>query len=718
MSPFPQAVIRLQGVSKVFPDVPPGTPPALSSLTADVPSGLVVGLVGPDAAGKTTLMRLLAGLLLPTSGSVEVLGRVPGSKASDEAVHDVGYMPQRFGLYEDLSVIDNLNLHAELRGLEGPARQSMFEKLLTFTALKPFTDRLAGKLSGGMKQKLGLACALLTTPRLLLLDEPGVGVDPLSRRELWKMVSELAVGGMSVLWSTAYMDEAERCAHVLMLDQGSLVYQGPPAGFTGRVAKRVFSFVPPSGEARAMLARWQQEPDIRDALIQGNRIRVVLRNPHDGPFSRKGVELHPVEPRLEDAYIDAVGGMDQRPSPFLPVSGRGGAEEPGEGRGNLSGERLSPSLPRTPSLPFPKTFARGREAGGLSEGGAASRPSAESAGAGGSHAEESAKLSNPAVADASSTEPSSASPPSGKYGNRDSISANVFGRGGMGARGKGGESFSPEKLLLPSPGGSTPHPAPAAQPVIRAVSLTKKFGTFVAAHDITFEVQPGRIFGLLGPNGAGKSTTFRMLCGLSRPTEGECFVAGMNLLTAGGAARAKLGYMAQKFSLYGELTVQQNMRLMADLYGLERGRVKPRIEQLVEALDLETFRDVRAFNLPLGQKQRLAMACATLHEPPVLFLDEPTSGVDPRTRREFWKHINAMTQNGVAVLVTTHFMEEAEYCDEIALVFQGGIIARGTPDELKGKAPGAAKNGGAADMTLEEAFIAYIEEVQRKGGHA
>ena len=718
MSPFPQAVIRLQGVSKVFPDVPPGTPPALSSLTADVPSGLVVGLVGPDAAGKTTLMRLLAGLLLPTSGSVEVLGRVPGSKASDEAVHDVGYMPQRFGLYEDLSVIDNLNLHAELRGLEGPARQSMFEKLLTFTALKPFTDRLAGKLSGGMKQKLGLACALLTTPRLLLLDEPGVGVDPLSRRELWKMVSELAVGGMSVLWSTAYMDEAERCAHVLMLDQGSLVYQGPPAGFTGRVAKRVFSFVPPSGEARAMLARWQQEPDIRDALIQGNRIRVVLRNPHDGPFSRKGVELHPVEPRLEDAYIDAVGGMDQRPSPFLPVSGRGGAEEPGEGRGNLSGERLSPSLPRTPSLPFPKTFARGREAGGLSEGGAASRPSAESAGAGGSHAEESAKLSNPAVADASSTEPSSASPPSGKYGNRDSISANVFGRGGMGARGKGGESFSPGKFLLPSPGGSTPHPAPAAQPVIRAVSLTKKFGTFVAAHDITFEVQPGRIFGLLGPNGAGKSTTFRMLCGLSRPTEGECFVAGMNLLTAGGAARAKLGYMAQKFSLYGELTVQQNMRLMADLYGLERGRVKPRIEQLVEALDLETFRDVRAFNLPLGQKQRLAMACATLHEPPVLFLDEPTSGVDPRTRREFWKHINAMTQNGVAVLVTTHFMEEAEYCDEIALVFQGGIIARGTPDELKGKAPGAAKNGGAADMTLEEAFIAYIEEVQRKGGHA
>ena len=358
MSASPEAVIRLQGVSKVFPDVPPDTPPALDALTADVPSGQVVGLVGPDAAGKTTLMRLLAGLLLPTSGTVEVLGRAPGSPADTAGIlHDVGYMPQRFGLYEDLSVIDNLHLHAELRGLEEPDRSAMFEKLLTFTSLKPFTERLAGKLSGGMKQKLGLACALLTTPRLLLLDEPGVGVDPLSRRELWKMVSDLAVGGMSVLWSTAYMDEAERCAHVLMLEQGRLVYQGPPAGFTGRVAKRVFAFTPPPGEARRMLARWQQEPDIRDALIQGSHIRVVFRDPHDGPFTRSGVDLRPAVPRLEDAYIDAVGGMDRRPSPFLPESERGGGE-PGEGRGTLSGERVPFPSPR-PSPSFPKTFANG-----------------------------------------------------------------------------------------------------------------------------------------------------------------------------------------------------------------------------------------------------------------------------------------------------------------------------------------------------------------------
>ena len=228
MSPSPQAVIRLQGVSKVFPDVPPGTPPALSSLTADVPSGLVVGLVGPDAAGKTTLMRLLAGLLLPTSGSVEVLGRVPGSEASDEAVHDVGYMPQRFGLYEDLSVIDNLNLHAELRGLEGPAREAMFEKLLTFTALKPFTDRLAGKLSGGMKQKLGLACALLTTPRLLLLDEPGANFDQTFREEFHHILREFTADGTkSVILSTHITSDVDRFAdYLLLLKKGRQLLYG------------------------------------------------------------------------------------------------------------------------------------------------------------------------------------------------------------------------------------------------------------------------------------------------------------------------------------------------------------------------------------------------------------------------------------------------------------------------------------------------------------
>lgn len=558
-------IITLRDVVKTFPSAPPGTPPALGGISALVPAGSIVGLVGPDAAGKTTLMRLLAGLLLPSSGTIEL------------ATHDIGYMPQRFGLYEDLSVLDNLDLHAELRGLEGAQREQMFATLLTFTSLAPFVSRLAGKLSGGMKQKLGLACALLTTPRLLLLDEPGVGVDPLSRRELWQMVSQLADKGMSVLWSTAYMDEAQRCSHVLMLEQGRLVYEGAPYSFMQRVQGRVFQVQTPPGAAAALLARLSQGAGVRDALVQGSKIRLLLAENADKSSIEQLAQgpLLPVTPCLEDAYMDTVGGINQKPSPFAPA-----------------------------------------------------------------------------------------------------LSAQSF-------------------------------PA-VAEPVIVAQGLTRLFGDFTAADNISFSVAPGKIFGLLGPNGAGKSTTFRMLCGLLRPTCGACFVAGMDLLTAQEEARARLGYMAQKFSLYGELSVQQNMDLMADLYNIPRAEQNSLIRQRMEALDIASFARAKAGDLPLGIKQRLAMACATLHNPPVLFLDEPTSGVDPRTRRDFWKHISAMTQSGVAVLVTTHFMEEAEYCDEIALIIHGAMIARGTPDELKARCPRQYLDGDT-DPTLEEAFIAYIQ---------
>jgi ABC-2 type transport system ATP-binding protein len=256
--------------------------------------------------------------------------------------------------------------------------------------------------------------------------------------------------------------------------------------------------------------------------------------------------------------------------------------------------------------------------------------------------------------------------------------------------------------------GERPEMAAVAEdaPAIRAVGLVKKFGAFTAANDNSFEVPPGRVFGLLGPNGAGKSTTFRMLCGLLRPTAGECFVAGVNLLHAGSAARARLGYMAQAFSLYPDISVSANIRIMADLYGLAPAARRERAELLTDALELGPFLHQKAGALPLGQKRRLALLCATLHNPPVLFLDEPTSGVDARTRREFWKHINAMTKAGVAVLVTTHFMEEAEYCDQIALIYRGSVITRGAPDELKAACP--RKEG--EDPGLEDAFIACIEE--------
>jgi ABC-2 type transport system ATP-binding protein len=241
--------------------------------------------------------------------------------------------------------------------------------------------------------------------------------------------------------------------------------------------------------------------------------------------------------------------------------------------------------------------------------------------------------------------------------------------------------------------------------LVQARALTRRFGDFVAADSIGFEVDAGEIYGLLGPNGAGKSTTFRMLCGLLKPSAGEAQVAGVNLMRAPSRARARLGYMAQKFSLYGDLSVAQNLDYFADIYGLTRAAKRERVPAMIEMFELATHLQENAALLPLGFKQRLALACATLHAPAVLFLDEPTSGVDPLMRREFWHHINALTARGVAVVVTTHFMEEAEYCDRIGLIWRGRKIAEGTPDELKSR----VRSPQHPEPTLEDAFIALIE---------
>jgi ABC-2 type transport system ATP-binding protein len=547
---------------------------ALCGITAQLPAGNILGMVGPDGAGKTTLIRLLAGLLDPTSGTVEVLGRTPSAEGGATQA-EVGYMPQRFGLYEDLSVLDNLNLYANLRALDAHARKERFAELLKFTDLTAFTQRLAGKLSGGMKQKLGLACALLGRPRLLLLDEPGVGVDPLSRRELWRMVSELLAAGVTVVWSTAYLDEAERCSYLWLLDRGRLLYDGPPDGLSSRVQGRVFRRRVTAGRARQIAEEELARDEVMDAVIQGSSVRIVLKN--DTPVTHS-VEYETVEPRLEDAYVELLGGAHKAES----------------------------------------QLARGW-------------PTVEHA------------------------------------------------AGGNGSR--------------------------AEPTLVHSHGLTKRFGDFVAADHVDFEVCSGEIYGLLGPNGAGKSTTFRMLCGLLKPTSGDASVAGVNLLHAPSRARARLGYMAQKFSLYGDLSVAQNLQYFADIYGLTSKRKAERIQAMIEAFELQQHRNSDAALLPLGFKQRLALACATLHAPAVLFLDEPTSGVDPLMRREFWHHINALADKGVAVVVTTHFMEEAEYCDRIGLIWRGRKIAEGKPDELKGRVASEAM----PEPTMEDAFIALVE---------
>jgi ABC-2 type transport system ATP-binding protein len=560
---------RVSGLRKEF-----GTVAALADISAELPAGGILGLVGPDGAGKTTLIRVLAGLMEPSAGTVEVLGRTPSAEGGATQA-EVGYMPQRFGLYEDLSVLDNLNLYANLRALDRETREQRFVELLKFTDLAPFTERLAGNLSGGMKQKLGLACALLGRPKLLLLDEPGVGVDPLSRRELWRMVSELIAAGVTILWSTAYLDEAERCPHIWLLDRGRLLYAGAPAALSNRLQGRVFRRRVAVGTSRKTAEAELTRDAVLDAVIQGASVRLVAKA--DRAAELQGADYAVVPPRLEDAYVELLGGARK-------------------------GESL---------------LARGWPT--------------------------------------------------------DARNASAS-------------------------------PATANRILVQSAGLTKRFGAFVAADHVEFQVHAGEIYGLLGPNGAGKSTTFRMLCGLLKPSAGDASVAGVNLLHAPSRARAQLGYMAQKFSLYGDLSVAQNLDYFAEIYGLTRARKRERVQAMVNAFEFGPHLQSNARLLPLGFKQRLALACATLHAPAVLFLDEPTSGVDPLMRREFWHHINALTEKGVAVVVTTHFMEEAEYCDRIGLMWRGKKIAEGTPDELRS----SVISSDLPEPTLEEAFIALI----------
>lgn len=564
-------IISLNSVEKRFVGL---NNPAVESLTTEIHGGSVTGLVGPDGAGKTTLMRMLAGLLKPDSGQVRLMGLDP-IKDSIEVRSNLGYMPQKFGLYEDLTVQENLDLYADLRGVIGEERQQTYKQLLAFTSLAPFTARLAGKLSGGMKQKLGLACTLLGKPKVLLLDEPGVGVDPIARRELWQMVHTLADDGMLILWSTSYLDEAEQCKEVLLLNEGKLLYSGKPEQLTQKMAGRSFLLDVPPTQKRTILQNALVLPETTDGVIQGRYIRLILK-PHASQenllnaLNMGNQTLIEAQPRFEDAFIDLLGGGPSHRSELAAI---------------------------VPQIP----------------------------------------------------------------------------------------------------------PAPN-ETVIEARNLTKKFGDFAATDTVNFQVKRGEIFGLLGPNGAGKSTTFKMMCGLMKPTDGQALVLGMDLKTSSNKARQHLGYMAQKFSLYGNLKVGQNLKFFSGVYGLHHKQQATKMQEMINAFNFTPIISQITDSLPLGYKQRLALACSLMHEPDILFLDEPTSGVDPLTRREFWLHINGMVDKGVTVMVTTHFMDEAEYCDRIGLVYHGKIIAAGTPDELK-KQVASTEN---PNPSMEDAFIELI----------
>jgi ABC-2 type transport system ATP-binding protein len=489
---------------------------AVDSLNISVPEGELFGLVGSDGAGKTTALRLLAGILDPHGGELQVLGQ--SFPAGAERVKgEIGYMSQRFGLYPDLTVAENISFYADIFGVSRAEYRERTARLLEFSGLAPFTERQAGRLSGGMKQKLGLCCALIHTPKLLLLDEPTNGVDPVSRRDFWRILRELHAEGVTILVATAYLDEAGRCDRVGLIHNGTLIACDTPAALTD-----------------------------------------------NGAVS------------LEDLVISKIGPSNSSLSP--------------------GGE------------PLPSTQLRERLVSGV-------------------------------------------------------------------------------------------------EPAVILDSLTKRFDSFTAVDRVSLSVPKGQIFGFLGPNGAGKSTTIRMLCGILTPTSGSGSVAGFDIASQPERIKENIGYMSQRFSLYEDLTVEENISFYGGIYRIPAQRLRERADWVIRMAGLTERRHSKAGELSGGWRQRLALGCAILHEPAIVFLDEPTSGVDPLSRRTFWELIRGLAAGGVTVFVTTHYMDEAEYCDRLAMIYHGELVAVGTPLELK--------QGRIVDgilPSLEDVFIGLIEE--------
>ena len=568
---------------------------ALQGINMQIKTGQLTALVGPDGAGKTTFLRLIAGLYKPTAGSLEVLG-MDVAKDPQSVQDRISYMPQKFGLYEDLSIQENLDLYADLHGVPMDVRKERFARLLKITDLARFTERPAGKLSGGMKQKLGLACTLVRSPELLLLDEPSVGVDPLSRRDLWSIIEQLVrEENLSVILSTAYMDEAERCHEVYVMLDGQVLKQGTPDELTAQAQAQTWQVKPsPDMKARVLQAHLlDNQHYIADAVPKGDVVRFITRTespslPAD--LLPKGVVAEPRAAELEDAFMLLLHEAKHIQKTVL-------AQE------NLA---LDPSI----------------------------------------------------------TLIENSDPPQVKT-----------------------EQNVKQQL---------------EKPVIVVKDLVRTFGDFTAVASTSFDVSRGEIFGLLGPNGAGKTTTFRMLCGLLPASSGVLEVAGMNLRTARAQARAKIGYVSQKFALYGNLSVLDNLKFFGGAYGLSGKQLKQQIDKALLQFELKPH--AKSGDLPNGFKQRLSMAAALLHQPEIVFLDEPTSGIDPLARRSFWYTIGELANQGMTIIVTTHFMEEAEYCDRIAIQDAGKLLAIGTPQQIRGM----AQLEGVNDMN--SAFIAIVEQ--------
>lgn len=553
-----EPAIFAQGLTKRFEDLT-----AVDGLDLHVYPGEIFGLVGPDGAGKTTSLRMLSSIMEPTGGTAIIAGFDTLRDAS-RVKDNLAYMSQRFGLYSDLTVWENINFYADLYGVPSKGRADHIDELLDFSYMRPFKKRRAGDLSGGMKQKLQLVCALVHTPKVLLLDEPTNGVDPVSRRDFWRILYKLLKADVAILVSTAYLDEAERCNRVGLLNEGKILAVGTPSEVKKLMKGSILSIRSP--QARKISTLICENLVCRGAKLFGDTVHIVTDEAEKSFIQAQELlaahgitygEIRRQEPTLEDVFVSV----------------------------------LEESLPDNTQL----------------------------------------------NGDTPVTEPAFSGPVHNNH----------------------------------------------ADHAVEVEQLTRRFGSFVAVNKVSFHVPKGEIFGFLGPNGAGKSTVIRMLCGVLEPSDGTGTVLGFDVGTQPELIKAHIGYMSQKFSLYEDLTVEENIDFYGGIYGLAGSRLDERKAWAVNMAGLQEHTHSLTALLSAGWKQRLAMACAILHEPPIIFLDEPTSGVDPVSRRRFWDLIYSMADKGVTVFVTTHYMEEAEYCDRLALIYRGNIVALGTPAELK-----------------------------------
>lgn len=547
-----EAVVEASSLAKSY-----GPLKALDEVTFQVRTGEIFGLIGADGAGKTTAFKIIAGVLAHGGGEIRVLGKTPR-----EAGPRVGYLTQPFSLYMDLSVDENLEYAGGLRQVAPTDYAARRERYFKLFDLIRFTDRLAGRLSGGMKQKLALTSALIADPTLLLLDEPTTGVDPVTRRDFWDALTSLAGVGMTIIVATPYLDEAERCHRVALMERGKIYDIDSPAHFRSKTGlTRLEVKVEPLAKAEDVLSK---SPEVEDVQRFGDRLDVMAPQPDVAELDLRQraedngmrvTEIRRSQPTLENAFVGQLRKM--------------------------RGAHAIPGFPK-PSPPF---------------------------------------------------------------------------------KGKG--------------------------VVIGAKDLNKRFGSFQAVKNFQLEIRNGDIYGLLGANGAGKTTSIKIICGLIEPTSGSVTLLGKSKGLRAAAVRSRIGYMSQKFTLYDDLTIGENLDFYAGLYGVDERVREERKQWVLDMAELSDEAGMLTKSLPGGWKQRVAFGAAVMHEPEAIFLDEPTSGVDPLARRAMWRVINELADRGAGILVVTHYLEEAEQCNRIGFMVAGEVIAEGSPSEVKANMKGS-----------------------------